>query len=158
MNMTKKSFKFSFRRWLPVAVLALAALCAPVTPLQAQQYWFETYERAVDLLDRGETARAASLLDAVIEAHPVPVSCLRVPGDRCLDYLPYYHRARVQISRGDIKGASHSLDVEAAFGVVFQNRRTQRAYMNLREEVRARGIATPASAPLHAVPPAASPR
>ena len=141
------------RGWPATAAFAVAVLCLSVTPLPAQQYWFETYERAVDLVDNGESGRAAPMLESLIQDHPVPVSCLRVPGDRCLDYLPYFHRARVQVSQGDLRGATHSLDVEAAFGAVFRNRRTERAYTKLREDIRNLGLA-PARNPARGAPTA----
>lgn len=103
-------------------------------PLTAQTYWFENYERAVALIDAGKTSEASTLLERVIKDHPVPESCLKVPGDRCIDYIPYFHRARIQVSRGDTRGASHSLDVTEAFGVM--NKRTEKELVRLRERIR----------------------
>ena len=102
----------------------------------AQTYWFEDYERAVALIDAGQAAEAAPVLDRVIKEHPLPVACLKVPGDRCIDYIPYFQRARIQISRGDAHGAAHSLDVTEAFGVGLTNKRTEKELLLMRQQVR----------------------
>ena len=76
--------------WIPLAGLAL--LFIPASHARAQTYWFENYERAVALIDAGEMAEAATILEGVIKGHPLPVSCFKVPGDRCIDYIPYFHQ------------------------------------------------------------------
>jgi len=119
-----------------VRFAGLAVLLAVSTSATAQTYWFENYERAVALIDDGLTNEASALLERVIRDHPLPVSCLKVPGDRCIDYIPYFQRARIQVSRGDARGASHSLDITEAFGVGMVNRRTERDVVRLRQQIR----------------------
>lgn len=106
------------------------------TPALAQSYWFHTYERVAAMINSGRMAEAAPLLEELIQEHPYPIACLKVPGDRCIDYLPYFQRARLQIHNGDVRGAAHSLDISEAFGAVLQNRRTERELLNLRRRIR----------------------
>jgi hypothetical protein len=129
--------RFSGRSLLIIAVV-LAAWFAALVPAQAQSYWFETYDRTVSLIDDGQMAEASALLSRVIEDHPYPVACLRIPGDRCIDYLPYYQRARIQFATGKVREAAHSLDISNAFGAALQTRRARAAFNTLRERVRVR--------------------
>jgi hypothetical protein len=119
-----------------VRFAGLAVLLTVSTSATAQTYWFENYERAVALIDDGLTTEASALLERVIRDHPLPVSCLKVPGDRCIDYIPYFQRARIQVSRGDARGAAHSLDVTEAFGVGVMNKRTEKEVVRLRQQIR----------------------
>ncbi|MBI1951018.1 MAG: hypothetical protein HYS34_06620 [Acidobacteria bacterium] len=117
-----------------ISILVLGA--AAFTPTLARSYWFHTYERVVALIDSGRTGEAAPLLEQLIREHPYPIACLKVPGDRCIDYLPYFQRARLQFHDGDVRGAAYSLEISEAFGAIFQNRRTERAFLDLRRRIR----------------------
>lgn len=118
---------------LPILALALALPAS--RSAYAQTYWFETYERAVRMIDRGEMAEASSLLDGLMREHPYPMSGMRVPGDRSIDYLPHLQRARIHLYRGDALAAAHSLDIEEAFGAVLSNKRAARQLLRLRQQV-----------------------
>lgn len=122
-------------RRLCLVTVALILGAAGSSVIHAQSYWFENYERAIALIDAGQVAQASTLLERVIADHPLPVACLRVPGDRCIDYVPYVQRARIQIYQGDTRGASHSLDVSEAFGTGLANRRTDREVQKLRQQI-----------------------
>ena len=128
----------SGRSFLIPAIILLTALAASHAPASAQAYWFETYDRAVALIDSGQAAEASKLLEGLIREHPLPMACARVPGDRCIDYLPYYQRARIQLMAGNVSGAAHSLDVSMAFGASMSTRRSVAACQTLREQIRVR--------------------
>lgn len=103
----------------------------------AKDYWFESYERAVELIDDGRVQEAAPLLEEVIRQQPLPKAMYRAPGNRYINYLPYLQRARIEIVRGEFANAAHSLDVSEAFGAVTQYRRLFAALQDLRLEVAA---------------------
>ena len=128
--------RHSWLRFLVVATVAGAAWVAGGSRAMAQNYWFENYEKAVELIDAGELSKASVLLDSVMNTHPNPVGCLQVPGDRCVMYCPYFQRARIQYGQGDLRGAAHNLDVSGAFGAVHQQKRSHEAFVELRQQVR----------------------
>ena len=143
-------------RRLCLVAVALTVGAAGSSVILAQSYWFENYERAITLIDAGQVAEASTLLERVIADHPLPVACLRVPGDRCLDYVPYIQRARIQIYQGDTRGASHSLDVSEAFGTGLANRRTDREVQRLRQQIQMMETTRRSSSPA-TIAPAADP-
>ena len=98
----------------------------------AQSYWFESYQRAVKLIDDSRYDEAALLLDDVIRDRPMPQAALRIPGHQYLDYLPYFQRARIEIHRGQFDRAAHSLDVSEAFGAVRASRRPEVEFNRMR--------------------------
>ena len=136
-----------FGRRLLIAVAALVAPLAMSVDVMADSYWFETYERVVDMVDAGQMSEAAPILAALIQAHPIPTTGARVPGDRFIDYLPYYQRARIQLSAGNTQAASHSLDICEAFGAIQQNRRTYKALLALRKQIAAQEASKMAGLP-----------
>jgi hypothetical protein len=117
-------------------LVALASLCAPATA-RAQSYWFERYERAVDLIDEGLVDQAAPLLEEVVKVHPVPVSGLRVPGDRTIDYQPWFQRARLFVRCGDLERAERNLDLSEALGATENNPRMKKEHLKLRQLIMA---------------------
>ena len=124
----------SGRRLLLIAVAALGLMLVP-SIAGTDSYWFESYERAARLIDAGNFDESARILDMLIQEHPAPVASLRVPGDRYIDYLPYYQRARILLQRGDTLAASHNLDICEAFGAIQQSRRTESDLKTLREQI-----------------------
>lgn len=137
--------------------MSLAALVISIAPLvsgnaHGQTYWFETYERVVQMIDRGEVAEATPLLDRLIREHPYPISGLKVPGDRSIDYLPHFQRARVQLYRGEARAAAHSLDIDEAFGAVQNNKRTKREFLKLRQQIETMEAFRPMNAPATVAP------
>jgi hypothetical protein len=134
----------NFHRLVRVGAVCLVLL-GVAGLAQAQNYWFETYERAVELIDDNRLDRAEELLGQVIEDRPVPQSAIRVPGNRYIHYLPYFQRARIQIERGQFDLAAHNLDVSEAFGAIRFNRRRLAQFQKLREVARAE-MAGPATA------------
>lgn len=129
-------------RSLVIGAALLAALLATGPASGAQNYWFETYERMVALIDDGQLAEASTLLDDLLRDHPYPIACLRIPGDRCVDYLPYYQRARIQLAMGNLSAATHSLDIEGAFGAVHLTKRTAAAFTTLRQQIKVKTAET----------------
>jgi hypothetical protein len=130
-------------RLLFVATMVAVCMAAGGTVSRAQNYWFENYEKAVELIDAGDMKEASALLDTVTDSHPNPVGCLRVPGDRCVMYCPYFQRARIQFSQGDLRGAAHNLNVSGAFGAVHQQKRSHDAFLALRQQVSSGMAQTP---------------
>jgi hypothetical protein len=128
---------------LSVSIVALGLMAFTPAPALAQSYWFHAYERVAAMIESGRMAEAAPLLEELIQEHPYPIACLKVPGDRCIDYLPYFQRARIQIHNDDVRGAAHSLDISEAFGAVLQNRRTEREFLILRRRIRSMAPADP---------------
>lgn len=141
------------RLFIIFAVSLALPLLAPRTAY-AERYWFESYEHAVQLVDDGRIDEASALLGALIDEHPVPISGVRVPGDRYVNYHPYFQRARIQVQKGDYLGASQSLAVCEAFGAIRQNRRMERQFLDLRRQIAERAADmtasnSPAVAPVH---------
>ena len=127
--------------------LLLAALVVVVatTTASAQTYWFEHYETAVSRIDSEqgmEASAALSMLDDLVREYPVPESKVRIPGDRYVDYLPYYQRARIQAMLGQFEEAQKSLDISEAFGAVKENRDAMAAVREMRGAMNRRA-ATP---------------
>lgn len=116
--------------WLVAVALVLILSVALASPALAKGYWFESYQRAVELIDGERLDEAAVLLEQVIAEMPTPEASARIPGNRFVNYLPYYQRARIQYTRGDFQGAAHSLAVSEAFGAIQSDRR---ALTDLRE-------------------------
>ena len=68
-------------RTLAVFTLLAVSVLFSGTAL-CQTYWYETYQRAVELIDEGDTIAATPLVDRLIQEHPREVagsaSALRV--------------------------------------------------------------------------------
>jgi len=105
--------------------------------VEARPYWFETYERAVDLIAAGKAEEAAPLIDQLIEEHPFPRHEVRVRGSYFMNYFPYFQRARIEAARGDFEAAAHSLKVSTTFGELELDRRTLAEFNELQKEVEA---------------------
>ena len=103
---------------------------------ETKVYWFEKYMRAVDMIETGEVADAASLLKELIETHPVPKNAARVPGNQYIDYLPYYQWARAQAKLGNNTAANDSLQQSIDFGAVNQSRRHAQELDQLQRAIR----------------------
>ncbi len=128
--------------------LSLVALLVIVTAtaVSAQAYWFETYQTAVDKIEDpqgDEIEDALSLLEALVAEHPLPQAKVRIPGDRYLDYLPYFQQARIQSALGQYDEAMHNLDISEAFGAVKNNRRAMTALREMRGTLNRRTAITP---------------
>lgn len=123
---------------LPVVALFVTIAGLAASPAAAQSYWFEDYQRLVIMIDKGQHQEASKILEAIVKDHPFPIACMRVPGDRCIDYIPYYQRARIQLSMNNTRSAIHSLDISGAFGAVLKNRRNEKAFLQLRHQVEER--------------------
>jgi len=101
----------------------------------AQSYWFESYERAVAMIERGDTVGGEAILRPLVKDHPVPMAALRVQGDRFIDYRPYIFMARVEIARGDLVAAARNLDASKAFDEVAGRRRYAIELLRVRREL-----------------------
>jgi len=121
----------SIKSLLRIAV-PLVLICSFFGVAQAQTYWFETYQRAVQLIDADKSAEAAPILDQLIQNHPYPQAAMRIPGQQYIDYLPYFQLARIQYDQRDLRQASRSLDVSEAFGAVMRNKRSNAHFAELR--------------------------
>jgi hypothetical protein len=147
----------TIRQLSPFIALTVAIVALSAVPAAAQSYWFEDYQRLVVLIDKGQHQEASKLLDRLVSERPFPASCVRIPGDRCIDYLPYYQRARIELALNNTRGASRSLDIEGAFGAVLRNRRTERDFLQLRHQVE-ETIAASAQSRSSIVVPAVEPK
>jgi hypothetical protein len=112
--------------------LPAVLICSFVGVAHAQTYWFETYQRAVQLIDDEKSTEAGPMLDELLQDHPFPKASMRIPGQQYMDYLPYFQLARVQYDRRDFRQASRSLDVSEAFGAVKHNKRSSELFTQLR--------------------------
>ncbi len=119
------------------AVVVVAWALASAPSVLAQSYWFETCERAVDLIDGGRFEEAAPLLDRLLKDRPVPASGIRVPGDRFIEYQPYFQLARIQVQQGDVQGAVRSLDISESFAVAQGGPRAREDQLRLRRQIAA---------------------
>jgi hypothetical protein len=135
---------FRHRRLTAVGLCILACLLGGAA--QAQYYWFESYQKAVELIDKGRLDEASALLEEVVQDHPVPNGRLRIPGGQFIAYLPYYHQARISFQQGRFENASHYLDVSEAFGEVAGNREAERSVETMRtgiaDALRSTAVAT----------------
>lgn len=120
-----------------ILFVAVAVVCFSLIPssTSAENYWFERYERAVSLIDAGMHDEARAILDRLIVEHPTPIASLRVPGDRYVDYLPYYQRARILLHKGETRSAAHNLDICEAFGAIQKSRQSEENLKSLREQI-----------------------
>ncbi|MCP3981820.1 MAG: hypothetical protein GY716_21160 [bacterium] len=128
----------------PFSIVLMALLLAPAA--QAQSYWFETYQNAVDEIerqDRGGLEHALALLDELVAEQPVPRTKVRIPGNRRLDYLPYFQRARVQSRLGMFGEARYNLEVSEAFGAVKGNRLAMNEVREIRADLSQRSAVKP---------------
>ena len=124
------------RSALPVLALTIcAATFAPQAPA-ARTYWFETYQKAVELIEDGDCAQASGLLDGLIRNRPQPELAVRIPGNQYIDYVPYYQRARAQLDLGQIQDAAQSLDLSFRYGAITQTRRHARQVEKLSDAIR----------------------
>lgn len=121
----------SIRTLLRIALPAVL-ICSFVGVAHAQTYWFESYQKVVQLIDEEKTAEAAPILDQLIQSHPFPRASMRIPGQQYVDYLPYFQLARVQYDQEKFKQASRSLDVSEAFGAVKRSKRSNADFTELR--------------------------
>ena len=131
---------------LGVLAVAFTGLLSVPCLGAAQTYWYETYELTRSLINTGRFEEAAPLLTELIESHPIPGVARKVPGDRFVSYLPYSHRAMIQLHQGRLREASHSLDICEAFGAALQDRRTAGKFHDMRRRIAAMGAAEPAGA------------
>jgi len=106
-----------------LCVLFIGATAHAKASKETKVYWFETYMRAVDLIDTGQAADAASLLQRLIETHPVPKNAAKVPGNQYIDYLPYYQLARANAKLGNNSAAIDGLERSIDFGAINESRR-----------------------------------
>jgi len=134
--------------WLVVVALALILSVAFSSPALAKGYWFESYQRAVELIDGERLDEASALLDEVIREMPTPEAAARIPGNRFVNYLPYYQRARIQFKQGDLEGAAHNLAVSEAFGAIRADRQAMADVQRLRAGLERETAAPVASATL----------
>ena len=84
--------------------------------------WYEDYQRVQNWIEDGKIDDASSLLDTLIAKYPEPEADVRIPGDRFINYLPFYHRARIELARQDYVAASRSLQISQAFGATLRDR------------------------------------
>lgn len=117
---------------LPTLLLLLGT---SVFALSTQTYWYESYEKAAYLIDKGKFDEASPILDTLIERYPAPVASVRIPGDRFLTYAPYYHRARIEFARSDFPAALESLQISKAHGALVQDRRALQDIENLLQQI-----------------------
>jgi hypothetical protein len=125
-------------RWFRAAGVAAVTVVMLMAPClaQAQAYWFESYQRAVWLIDEGRYEEATPVLETLLKERPYPEAQVRIPGNQFIDYLPYLHRARIQMHNVDFEGARKSLRVSEAFGAVKRNAKAMAELRDLQEEVR----------------------
>jgi hypothetical protein len=111
----------------------LGAVVAGTTfPLitEASTYWYEDYLRMIFHLENGRVDQAEALLDRSMEKMPFSEHKVRIVGNRFIDYFPYYYRAQIKMSRGDLEGAREDLAIEEALGAIKKN---EKAYKQLQQ-------------------------
>ena len=118
-----------------VLCASVLALVFTVSSVEAKPYWFEKYQRAVEMIDEGQAGEAATLLNQVIKEHPKPIAALRVPGNRFIDYLPHYQQARAQVKIGDLRAAAESLSRAESLGALTASTRHADEHSKLRRTI-----------------------
>ena len=114
---------FPVRKATIVLVFALLAILISSGLAVAKTYWFENYQRAVHMIDAGRSTEALPILDKLLVDQPIPTNAVRVPGNRFIDYLPYYQMARAHSQLGNVKSAKSSLVTSESYGVVTETHR-----------------------------------
>ncbi len=121
-----------------VVIVIVVCFCMGTTPTTfAKTYWYESYLRAVDMIDAGRLQEASSFLDNSMRNHPVPETAISVPGDLLIDYLPYYQLARIEIGQGDEPAARKALAESLRFGAITESRRHVDGLDELRRTINA---------------------
>ena len=113
--------------------VALIVVAVAATPSFAEPYWFERYQRAIELIEDGEAIEASPILDDLIVHRPRPMVAVRLPGSLYIDYLPYYQQARARLQQGDAEAAAINLDLSLSYGQVTASRRHTRGLEELRQ-------------------------
>lgn len=132
MTLTRRSTRCR----VPLAIAFLLSItCGPV--LHAKPYWFETYQRAVELIDADRSEEASSMLEQLIAERPTPISGIKVPGDQFIDYLPYYQMARAQVKLGHFDEATRVLTTSESYGELTWSTRHLKEYAELRKSLNA---------------------
>jgi hypothetical protein len=85
--------------------------------------WYQDYEKAVDLIERGECSRVAlQLLGAAVVDKPKPRLNARTIAVKTVDYLPYFQLARAHLACGEVDSARHYIEVSRGRGVASSDR------------------------------------
>ncbi|MBN2134425.1 MAG: hypothetical protein JW737_01720 [Acidobacteria bacterium] len=71
-------------------VVLLVVICL-FSSLVFAERWYETYERAIELIDDGNFGAAVSILNRLIAQEPSPKAGRRAYGTKYIDYFPYYY-------------------------------------------------------------------
>jgi len=120
------------RSWMVVAI-AVALLAFGATLTQAKPYWFESYQRAVQLIDADQAKEGSAILELLLQERPIPVTSLRIPGNQFIDYLPYYQQARAQAKLGQLEAASENLAVSESHGALTESNRHRKGHSELQQ-------------------------
>jgi hypothetical protein len=118
------------------------AFAATSGPVSAQVYWFEDYQKAVELIDEDRVSEAEPLMLELQQKLPVPRVGVRIPGNQYIDYLPYLQLARIHAARGDWELVKHNLDVSEAFGAVKAQRVSMKQFSELRRDLEYQEVRT----------------
>lgn len=122
--------------YAPVAVaVAIAIVVFAGSLVQAKAYWFESYQRAVRLIDTGKAAEASTILSEIALEQPQPLVSFRIPGSQFIDYLPYYQQARAQFELGQFEAATENLAISETYGALTESRRHLKGYAELQSKL-----------------------
>lgn len=101
--------------------LAIAALMSAAVVAAAELPWYQSYERGVAAVERGEGATAIPLLEAAISERPQEALKVRTHGVHFVDYLPHLYLAYAHWLAGNALSARRGLAESDRQGVARQS-------------------------------------
>ena len=118
-----------------LVVLFIVMFVGSLSLVNAKPYWFEEYQQAVEMLEDGKADQASSILEQLVEEYPQPITALRIPGNRFIDYLPYFQQARAKLELGDVKSATEKLNKAESYGALTESDRHVKEHEELRTSI-----------------------
>lgn len=94
--------------------------------------WYELYEKALDMVERGRYLESADLLKAAISQRPEPRPSIRTYSLRYVDYLPYLFLGICYTEIGKSEIAQEYFELSERHGAVLQSREGEALFKQYR--------------------------
>jgi tetratricopeptide (TPR) repeat protein len=100
------------------AVLAGAVVCFAASPASAVKDWYDHYQDALGLIEKGQFEEAERQLNEAIKLRPASALRERTYGVHFVDYLPYYHLGVCYLRTERYSQAVDAFDLEEDKGAI----------------------------------------
>jgi len=100
------------------AVLAVAVVCTAATPALAVKDWYDHYQDALTLIEKGSYEEAEQELNEAIKLRPASALRERTYGVHFIDYLPYYYLGVCYLRTERYGDAIKAFDTEEDKGAI----------------------------------------